>query len=116
MVGGCIRDVRVGRESSFAGGGGGVAIMSGVDSPRGPRGSESRSKSSSFEITDWPRREPVGRRRDASGEERGAEVRGVDVDVVGFCSDVGRGGMRAVLVLDESNRPEDVAMDALDRL
>lgn len=68
-------------------------MVSGVDSPRGPRGSESRSKSSSFEITDWPRREPVGRRRDARGEERGAEVGGVDVDGVGFCSEVGRGDM-----------------------
>lgn len=52
VVGGCCRGVRVGRESSFAGGGGGVATVSGAVWPKGPRGSDSRSKSSSFETTD----------------------------------------------------------------
>ena len=65
-MGGC-RESRVDGESSFAGGGGG-AIVSGEVSPRGPRGSDSRSKSSNFEMTDWPRRDPVGRRRDVIGE------------------------------------------------
>ena len=50
MVGGC-REVRVEGESSFAGGGGGPTV-SGAVSPRGPRGSDSRSKSSNFEMTD----------------------------------------------------------------
>lgn len=71
------------RESSFAGGGGG-AIVSGAVSPRGPRGSDSRSSSSSLETTDCPRREPGGRRREEIGEFRDV-VRGVDVDGVGFC-------------------------------
>ena len=46
VVGGC-RGVRVEGESSFAGGGGG-ATLSVAFSPRGPRGSDSRSKSSEF--------------------------------------------------------------------
>ena len=69
-------------ESSFAGGGGGVEISSGPDSPSGPSGSDSRSKSWSFETTDWPRREPVGRRREVIGEIR--LVVGVEVVVEGL--------------------------------
>ena len=49
-MGGC-REVRVEGESSFAGGGGGPTV-SGPVSPRGPSGSDSRSKSSNFEMTD----------------------------------------------------------------
>ena len=79
--------LRVEGVSSFAGGGGG-AIVSGAVSPKGPRGSDSRSNSSSLETTDWPRREPGGRRREEIGEVR--VVRGVDVDEEGFCWRVGR--------------------------
>ena len=61
-------------------------------SPRGPRGSDSKSKSSNFEtITDWPRREPVGRRRALIGEARVVVVvRGVEVVMEGFCCVVER--------------------------
>ena len=50
VVGGCLNG-RAEGESSFAGGGGGATI-SGALSPRGPRGSESKSKSSNLETTD----------------------------------------------------------------
>lgn len=81
VVGGC-RGVRVEGESSFAGGGGG-ATLSVAFSPRGPRGSDSRSKSSNLEMTDWPRREPVGRRREDIGEDCFVldGVRGVEIEV-----------------------------------
>jgi hypothetical protein len=76
-VAGGSRVVALAEESSFAGGGGGVEI-SGADSPSGPSGSDSRSRFSSFEATDWVRREPGGRRREVIGEIR---VVGVDEGV-----------------------------------
>ena len=72
-------------------GGGGGATISGADSPRGPRGSESKSNSSSLETTDWPKRDPVGRRRELIGEERGVVVvRGGGRLIEGFCCNVER--------------------------
>ena len=84
-MGGCLVALVTG-ESSFAGGGGGVTT-SGADSPRGPRGSDSKFKSSSLETMDWAKREPGGRRREAIGDVRVVvEARGVDVDPEGLAS------------------------------
>jgi hypothetical protein len=84
VVAACLED-RVEGLSSFAGGGGGATI-SGAGSPRGPRGSDSKSKSSNLETIDWPRREPVGRRREVIGDDLVAVVvRGVEVVVDAFC-------------------------------
>jgi hypothetical protein len=83
VVGGCLVTLVAG-ESSFAGRGGG-ATMSGADSPKGPRGSDSISKSSNFETIDWAKREPVGRRREAIGDMRVVVVvRGVDIVLEAF--------------------------------
>jgi hypothetical protein len=83
VVAGCL-DVRTEGVSSFAGGGGG-ATSSGADSPSGPRGSDSKSNSSNFDVTDCPRREPVGRRREVIGDLVVVVVRGVERVVKGFC-------------------------------
>jgi len=84
-VGGCLVAL-VTEESSFAGGGGGATI-SDADSPKGPRGSDSKSKSSSLETMDWAKREPGGRRREAIGDVRVVvEARGADVDPEGLAS------------------------------
>jgi hypothetical protein len=83
VVGGCLVTLGAG-ESSFAGGGGG-AMTSGADSPNGPRGSDSKSRSSNLETIDWAKREPVGRRREAIGDVRLAdEVRVVDAETEGL--------------------------------
>jgi len=47
------------------------------------------------------------------GEGRGVVRRGVDVDDAGFCAEVERVDVRGV---DESNKPEDVAIKSSERL
>jgi hypothetical protein len=83
VVGGCLATLGAG-ESSFAGGGGG-ATSSGADSPKGPRGSDSKSRSSNLETMDCAKREPVGRRCEAIADVRLAdEVRAVDAETEGL--------------------------------
>lgn len=62
-------------------------------SPSGPSGSDWISKSSNLEMTDCPRREPGGRRREEMGEVREV-VREVEGDVEGL-------GWGVELVADE---------------
>jgi hypothetical protein len=52
VVAGCCLVCRADGESSFAGGGGGATVSDPPVSPSGPSGSDSKSKSSSFETTD----------------------------------------------------------------
>jgi hypothetical protein len=69
-----------GKASSFAGGGGGGAVVCAEVSPRGPRGSDSKSRSDNLETIDEPRREPVGRRPEASEDLESAGARRVADD------------------------------------
>jgi hypothetical protein len=111
VVGGCLATLGAG-ESSFAGGGGG-ATTSGADSPKGPRGSDSKSRSSNLETMDCAKREPVGRRREAMGDVRLAdEVRVVDALTDGLACDVEEEAERAAggeVCADDPNRADDDA-------
>jgi hypothetical protein len=109
----------VGEPSFAGGGGGGGAIISEVEgAPRGPRGSDSRSRDSRRETTDFARREPVGRRREeiwdviGGGRREGVEADMEDGDLaVGICFGGEEDTVVVVLIEDETpNGPVDEAV------